>query len=103
MSLDAYVIGWIVVNALIGGAIGQTKNRVVAGVVFGVLLGPIGWLLVAVGPNLGRKCQECGGVVEKGVRKCKHCGSSLEPDGTTFNVDDYKIPDGTTSPFGKDG
>jgi len=102
MSLDAYVIGWIVINALIGGAIGQTKNRLGAGILFGILLGPIGWLLVAAGPNLGKKCPDCGGVIEKGYRKCKHCGSELEPEVGEYTADDFNVPDGNASPFGKD-
>jgi hypothetical protein len=41
---------WLIF-ALVGAAIGQTKGRPGAGFWFGLLLGPIGWLLVAVGPN----------------------------------------------------
>lgn len=36
---------------LIGAAIGGTKGRPAAGFFFGFLIGPIGWIIVAVGPN----------------------------------------------------
>ena len=37
--------------ALVGAAIGASKGRPEAGFFFGGLLGPLGWLIVAVGPN----------------------------------------------------
>ena len=77
MYFETYLIYWIVINALIGGAIGARKKRVGAGIIFGILLGPIGWILVAAGPNMGPKCPECGGDVVTGARKCKNCGSDL--------------------------
>ena len=36
---------------LIGAAIGAHKNRGGAGLFFGLLLGPLGWLIIAVGPD----------------------------------------------------
>lgn len=77
MTFEIYLISWILINSLIGGAIGQSKKRVGAGVLFGLLLGPIGWLLIAAGPNMGPKCPECGGTVVEGAKKCKNCGANL--------------------------
>lgn len=37
---------------LVGAAIGARKNRGGAGFFFGLLLGPLGWLIIAVGPDL---------------------------------------------------
>jgi hypothetical protein len=45
-------ICYVAIFGLIGMAIGQTKGRPAAGFLFGALLGPIGWLVVAVGPNI---------------------------------------------------
>ena len=45
-------ICYVVIFGLIGLAIGQTKGRPEAGFLFGALLGPIGWLVVFVGPNM---------------------------------------------------
>lgn len=68
---------WVVLGPLIGAAIGQKKGRLGAGIFFGFLLGPIGWLVIAVGPDNRRKCPECKGVVPEGARKCMHCGTDL--------------------------
>lgn len=77
MELTSYLLFWCLIGGLIGLLIGQTKGRSGAGFFFGALLGPIGWLVVAAGPNLKAKCPECGGVVVPGARKCKNCGSDL--------------------------
>lgn len=42
---------WIVIFALVGAAIGASRGRALAGFFFGFLIGPIGWILIAVGPN----------------------------------------------------
>lgn len=70
------VIVWLIM-ALIGCAIGQINGRPAAGFLWGLLLGPIGWLIVIIGPNMKPKCPECGGIVVEGARKCKNCGSAL--------------------------
>ncbi len=52
--MESFFIGAIVgiiISALIGAAIGETKGRRDAGFIFGLLLGPLGWLLIAIGPN----------------------------------------------------
>lgn len=71
------LLSWALIGALVGTAVGQRKGRAGAGALFGLLLGPIGWLVVAVGPDLRAKCPDCGGTVPRGVRKCMHCGSEL--------------------------
>jgi RNA polymerase subunit RPABC4/transcription elongation factor Spt4 len=67
----------VLVFALVGYAIGSAKGRTTAGLLWGALVGPIGWLVVAVGPNMKPKCSSCGGVVVKGAQKCLHCGSTM--------------------------
>ncbi len=69
-------------SALIGSLIGGTKGRSGAGAVLGLLIGPIGWLLVAVGKDRRPKCPECGGVIVPGARRCKNCGASLVAEPT---------------------
>jgi len=39
------------IGGFVGGAIGQSRGRPVEGFVLGLLLGPIGWICVLVGPN----------------------------------------------------
>ena len=65
------------IMALVGYLIGKSKSRPTAGFIWGLLLGPIGWLIIAIGPDMGPKCPECKGDVVPGARKCKNCGSDL--------------------------
>jgi len=76
---DAEINGLIIIlgaflSAVIGGFIGSQRNRVGAGIFWSIFLGPIGWLIVLLGPDYRLKCPECKGVIESGVKRCKHCG-----------------------------
>lgn len=42
---------YFVLAALVGAAIGAAKGRAKAGFLFGLLIGPIGWIVIAVGPE----------------------------------------------------
>jgi len=72
------LIIWIIVGVGIGAAIGETKHRAGEGAILGALLGPIGWLIIALGKNMGPKCPACKGDIIKGAIKCKNCGSDLK-------------------------
>jgi ribosomal protein L37E len=55
---NSLLIGFLatfVVFGSIGMLIGQYKGRVLAGLFFSMLLGPIGWLIIALGPNMKGK------------------------------------------------
>ena len=41
----------IVIMGGVGAAIGSVKGRPVGGLILGLVLGPIGWLLVGIGKN----------------------------------------------------
>lgn len=77
MEIDSGVfwIGVILINGLIGAAIGQRKGRPVGGFILGAIVGPIGWLLVAFG-GTGAKCPSCRGDVPRDATRCMHCGSA---------------------------
>lgn len=71
---------WLLINTAIGALIGKRKNRQAAGALFGFLLGPIGWLVVGLGPNLGRKCPSCAEIVQAAAKVCRHCQRELPSD-----------------------
>lgn len=74
---------WLILGPLVGAAIGQSKGRAGAGFFFGLLVGPIGWLIVAIGPDLNpaRLCHACKGKVPDDATKCMHCGWDLAAQG----------------------
>jgi hypothetical protein len=71
-----FFIAWIVC-IVIGGLIGKYRDRVDSGVIWSALLGPIGWVLVALMEDFRPKCPHCRGVVAEGASKCMHCGGDL--------------------------
>ncbi len=77
MDLWLVVALWAIIGGLVGHAIGKTRGRAEAGVIWGALLGVIGWLVIAAGPDQRPKCPECGGTVVSGANKCRNCGSSV--------------------------
>jgi hypothetical protein len=72
-----YVICWLL-TAVVGAIIGNIKGRPSAGAFWGLLLGPLGWILMVCVPDQRPRCPECLGTVLTGAHKCKHCGSTLE-------------------------
>lgn len=46
---------WFVCFGAVGMLIGGKKGRVLAGLIWGMVLGPIGWLVVLLGPTIERK------------------------------------------------
>jgi hypothetical protein len=75
---DAYIFFWVIVGAAVGGVIGASRNNAVSGVVWGALLGPIGWILVLF-MDARAKCPECRGSLPDGALRCQHCGFDLGP------------------------
>jgi hypothetical protein len=75
--MEIWVVGWLI-SAVVGAIIGSTKGRPTAGGVWGLLLGPIGWIVILIAPDTRPKCPECGGTTVRGARKCQNCGSVLK-------------------------
>jgi hypothetical protein len=72
-----YILGSLA-SGMIGGLIGARRKQVVSGVVWGALLGPVGWIIVVLLPHRGARCPACGGVLGKdGATKCMHCATDL--------------------------
>ena len=81
---DSTLLGLIfgsIVSAIIGGLIGATRNNAGSGIVWGALLGPIGWILVLF-LDQRTKCPECRGPVPKGANRCLHCGFEFDASKT---------------------
>lgn len=76
-----WVLIYFVLFGAIGMLIGQRKGRVIAGLIWAMLLGPFGWLLVALGPNMGQgksaNCPLCGKTVPVNQPECLHCRNPL--------------------------
>jgi len=76
-SLWAWALGITVAFAVIGALIGAAKGRMVAGLVWGAALGPIGWLVVALSKSSLPECPECGLPNRTDAKTCRHCGVDL--------------------------
>ena len=88
LCISPFLAFWVIISGLVGKLIGDRKGRGGAGLLFGALLGPIGWLIILVGPDLKaeqeaarlRKCPFCAELVQREAKVCKHCGRDITPD-----------------------
>ena len=67
------VICWVMLFGSVGSVIGKPRGRSEAGFLFGALLGPIGWLVVAFGPDFASDPRPMG------VKHCPYCGATMKP------------------------
>ncbi len=68
------IVIWFVIGGLVGVICGRARGREGAGALLGMLLGPLGWLVILAGRDDRRKCQECRGVIDQLAKRCRHCG-----------------------------
>jgi hypothetical protein len=88
MCISPLLSFWVFISSIVGKLIGDRKGRGGAGLLFGALLGPIGWLIILLGPDLKaeqeaaqlRKCPFCAELVQREAKVCKHCGKDITPD-----------------------
>ncbi len=77
--MDAIIVmwffWWFLIAGAIGHAIGKRRRRgTFASIMLGVLLGPVGWVALALGPDYRPRCPECKGVIDIDAKRCRHCG-----------------------------
>jgi hypothetical protein len=68
------LVAWFAFCGGIGALIGRARGRISSGLVWGVLLGPLGWLVTALLPDHRLECPLCKGTVPQGAVRCMHCG-----------------------------
>ncbi len=78
MNLVPTLVILIVIFGAIGALIGSGyRGRSMAGLFWGALLGPLGWILVALGPDHRSVrfgvCPHCAGKLSVGSSDCPHC------------------------------
>ncbi len=74
--LLSLVVG-LACSAMLGWAVGSSRGRGAFGFTLGLLLGPLGFLIVLLLPKDGRKCPFCLGVIPKQAVTCMHCAKDL--------------------------
>lgn len=72
------VIAWALFGALIGAAAAQRKGfSMVGGVIGGLLLGPLAFLMFFIsgvsGSDRNKKCPHCAEWIKVEATVCKHC------------------------------
>jgi len=91
MSFEGVVL-WLLLCAVMGGALGAVKGSaqaIAGGVLAGLLLGPIGVLVMVIFALISpskqsieqrntRACPHCAERIAKAAKKCKHCGGITE-------------------------
>jgi hypothetical protein len=78
------LIAWALLGALIGVTAAQRRGfSVVGGVLGGLLLGPLAFLMFFVSgvsaSDQNRKCPFCAEFIKVEAMVCKHCGRELPP------------------------
>lgn len=77
-GLWAWSIGVTLVCVGVGALIGWSKGRMTAGIIWAAVLGPIGWIIVALGKSNLDPCPECSKGNRPGAHTCRHCGVDLQ-------------------------
>lgn len=72
-------IAWIT-SGLIGYLIGNGKGEGGKGAILSLLLGPIGWLIVAISDGDRKSCPHCKSKISKDATTCPQCHKAPTAD-----------------------
>jgi hypothetical protein len=71
------LFGGLAIAGCIGYFIGRAAGDARGGLVWGLLLGPIGWLVVLLKGSTAERCRKCRGPLKSGAR-CSRCGTKVQ-------------------------
>lgn len=77
-----WVSGLTLLCTAVGALVGWWKGRTLAGLVWGTVLGPIGWIVVALARPEPHACPRCANTHREFARACRHCGAPLRKAGS---------------------
>lgn len=77
-TLWAWMTAFTVISIAGGALIGRLKGRMMAGIIWAAVLGPIGWIIVAVGRSKLLACPECAKPNQPDAIVCRQCGANLK-------------------------
>ncbi len=82
-----YII-FFIACAFIGTAIGENKGRGITGLILGLLLGPLGCIIIYFIPGNRVNCPHCKSLVSPKATTCPGCSKDIIPD---YGDKDYNI------------
>ena len=78
-ALWAWMTALTVICIAVGALIGWCKGRTAAGILWAAVLGPIGWIIVALGTSKLPICANCAKRNSVNAKVCRYCSASMEP------------------------
>ncbi len=78
-ALWAWMTALTVVCIAVGALIGWLKGRTAAGIIWAAVLGPVGWIIVAISKSKLPICGKCAKRNSLNAKVCRYCSASLQP------------------------